>query len=65
MRFGQQNDELFGRPMPYFSAELPQLAASEKESHKFKLKNEGFEIMIDIAEKQLKVPIRKKSSSGS
>ena len=37
------------------------LAASEKEVQKLKLKNEGLEIMIDIAENQLKVPIRKKS----
>ncbi|WP_373511831.1 hypothetical protein [Persicitalea sp.] len=36
------------------------LAASEKEINKLKLKNEGLEIMIDIAENQYKVPIRKK-----
>lgn len=40
------------------------LAASEKEINRLKLKNEGLEIMIDIAENQLKVPIRKKSGSG-
>ena len=37
-----------------------QLAAAEKENQKLRLKNEGLEIMIDIAENQLNVPIRKK-----
>lgn len=37
-----------------------QLAASEKEIQRLKLKNEGLEIMIDIAENQYKMPIRKK-----
>ena len=40
------------------------LAASESENHKLRLKNEGLEIMIDIAENQYKVPIRKKPGSG-
>ena len=38
-----------------------QLAAAEKENQRLKLKNEGLEIMIDIAENQFKIPIRKKS----
>ena len=38
-----------------------QLAAVEKENQRLKLKNEGLEIMINIAEKQFNIPIRKKS----
>ncbi|WP_157488284.1 hypothetical protein [Dyadobacter crusticola] len=37
------------------------LAAVEKENERLKLKNGGLEIMINIAEKQFDVPIRKKS----
>lgn len=37
------------------------LAAVEKENERLKLKNEGLEIMINIAEKQFDIPIRKKS----
>jgi len=41
-----------------------QLAAAEKGNQKLRLKNEGLEIMIDIADNQLNVPIRKKPGSG-
>jgi regulator of replication initiation timing len=37
------------------------LAAAEKENARLRLKNEGLEIMINIAEKQFDIPIRKKS----
>ena len=52
-------------PMKKESDELlaikQQLAAVEKENQRLKLKNEGLEIMINIAEKQFNIPIRKKS----
>ena len=43
------------------SALRQQLDAVEKENQRLKLKNEGLEIMINIAEKQFNIPIRKKS----
>ena len=43
------------------SALRQQLDAVEKENQRLKLKNEGLEIMINIAEKQFDIPIRKKS----
>ncbi len=35
----------------------------EKELAESKIKAEGYQLMIDIAEKELKIPIRKKSST--
>ena len=46
------------------SALRQQLDAVEKENQRLKLKNEGLEIMINIAEKQFDIPIRKKSGRG-
>jgi hypothetical protein len=52
-------------PMKKESDELlalkERLAAVEKENELFKLKNEGLEIMINIAEKHFDISIRKKS----
>lgn len=52
-------------PMKKESDELlalrQKLAAVEKENERLKLKNEGLEIMINIAENQFDIPIRKKS----
>jgi hypothetical protein len=52
-------------PMKKESDELlalkQKLAAAEKENARLRLKNEGLEIMINIAEKQFDIPIRKKS----
>ena len=52
-------------PMKKGSDELlalkQKLATVEKENERLKLKNEGLEIMINIAEKQFDIPIRKKS----
>ncbi|WP_426293512.1 hypothetical protein ACN9ML_06285 [Dyadobacter endophyticus] len=52
-------------PMKKESDELlalkQKLAAVEKENERLRLKNEGLEIMINIAERQFDIPIRKKS----
>ncbi len=59
--FSNKTDLLMRNESDQLKILRQRLAASESENHKLKLKNEGLEIMIDIAENQLKVPIRKKS----